>query len=180
MKRLWQRIYLFSLCALLAACSATKHLPEGDKLYTGARINLKGTTELTVNEHKVLKADLQGLTRPKPNTRFLGLPIKLNLYNLFYKSKKLRDRLGEPPVLLSSLDLQYNSKVLQNHSENKGFFKALVTADTVVRRKKAHAVYTIEAGNQYTINSVVFENDSSQLAKAIQASAPNTLLKVGN
>jgi outer membrane protein insertion porin family len=180
MKRFWQRIYLFGLCALLTACSATKRLPEGDKLYTGAKINLKGTTELTINEHKVLKADLQGLTRPKPNTRFLGLPIKLNLYNLFYKSKKLRDRLGEPPVLLSSLDLPYNSKVLQNYSENKGFFKALVTADTVVRRKKAHAVYTIEAGNQYTINSVVYENDSSQLARAIQASAPNTLLKVGD
>jgi outer membrane protein assembly factor BamA len=180
MKRVWQRIYLFGFCVLLAACSATKHLPEGDKLYTGARINLKGTTELTVNEHKVLKADLEGLTRPKPNARFLGLPIKLNLYNFFYKSKKLRDRLGEPPVLLSSLELQYNAKVLQNYSENKGFFKALVTADTVVRRKKARAEYTIEAGNQYTINSVVFENDSSQLAKAIQASAPNTLLKIGD
>jgi outer membrane protein assembly factor BamA len=180
MKRFWQRIYVFGFCILFAACSATKHLPEGDKLYTGARINLKGTTELTLNEHKVLKADLQGLTRPKPNTRFLGLPIKLNLYNLFYKSKKLRDRLGEPPVLLSSLDLPYNSKILQNYSENKGFFKAVVTADTVVRRKKARAEYTIEAGNQYTINSVVYENDSSQLAKAIQASAPNTLLKVGD
>jgi outer membrane protein insertion porin family len=108
MKRFWQRIYVFGFCILFAACSATKHLPEGDKLYTGARIKLKGTTELTLNEHKVLKADLQGLTRPKPNTRFLGLPIKLNLYNLFYKSKKLRDRLGEPPVLLSSLDLPYN------------------------------------------------------------------------
>ncbi len=99
MERVWQKIYFLSVCFLLVACSATKHIPEGDKLYTGARINLKGTTELTRNEHKVLKADLQGLTRPKPNGRFLGLPLKLNLYNFFYKSKKLRDKLGEPPVL---------------------------------------------------------------------------------
>src|SRR5215213_8984933 len=133
MERVWQRVYFFGVCFLLAACSATKHLPEGDKLYTGAFVKLKGTTELTRIEHKVLKADLQGLTRPKPNTRFLGLPLKLNLYNFFYKSKKLRDRLGEPPVLLSSVDLAYNTKILQNHSENKGFFKAIVTGDTVVR-----------------------------------------------
>ena len=179
MKTDWQRIYFFIVCFLLAACSATKHVPDGDKLYTGARVNLKGTTELSAKERKVLKADLQGLTRPKPNTRFLGIPIKLQFYNLFYRSKKFRDRLGEPPVLLSSVDLQYNSKVLQNHLENKGFFKAAVTGDTVVRRKKAHAVYTAEAGDQYNINSVAFENDSSQLAKAIQETAGKTLLKTG-
>lgn len=173
------RIYFFVFCFLLAACSATKHIPEGDKLYTGARIKLKGTTELTLNEHKVLKADLQGLTRPKPNTRFIGIPIKLNFYNLFYKSKKLRDRLGEPPVLLSTVDLAFNAKVLQNHAENKGFFKAGVSGDTVVRRKKAHAVYTVEAGEQYNINNVVYENDSSQLAKAIAASIDKSLLKKG-
>ena len=180
MKTFWQRTYFLGICFLLVACSATKHIPKDDKLYTGARIELKGTTELTRLEHKVLKADLEGLTRPKPNTRFLGLPIKLNFYNLFYKSKKLRDRFGEPPVLLSAVDLAYNAKVLQNHSENKGFFKATVTGDTVVKRKKAHAVYTVEAGDQYAINNVVFENDSSQLAKAIQASTGKTLLKQGN
>ena len=137
MERVWHRIYFFNVCFLMVACSATKHIPEGDKLYTGARIELKGTTELTRLEHKVLKADLQGLTRPKPNTRFLGLPIKLNFYNFFYKSKKMRDRFGEPPVLLSTVDLAYNAKVLQNHSENNGFFKARVTGDTVVKRKKS-------------------------------------------
>jgi outer membrane protein insertion porin family len=180
MKRMWQKIFAIGVCIFLVACSATKNIPEGDKLYTGARVQLKGTTELTRREHKVLKADLEGLTRPKPNTRFLGIPIKLNLYNLFYKSKRMRDRLGEPPVLLSSVDLQFNTKVLQNHSENKGFFKALVTGDTVVKRKKAHAVYTVEAGNQYTINSVAFENDSSQLAKAISATSGAGLLKPGD
>lgn len=175
----WNWILFFGVCVLMGACSATKHLPDGDKLYTGAQINLEGTTELTRNEHKVLKADLEGLTRPKPNARFLGLPIKLNLYNLFYKTKKLRDKIGEPPVLLSSLDLQFNTKVLQNHAENKGFFKATVRGDTVVKRKKAHAVYTVQAGEQYTIKSIAYETDSSQLSKAIQATIAESFLKVG-
>src|SRR5215203_3027084 len=179
MKRVWHKAYLFNFCLFLVACSATKHIPEGDKLYTGARIKLEGTTDLTRNEHKVLKSDLGGLTRPKPNSRFLGMPLKLSLYNFFYKKEKLRNKLGEPPDLLSDVDLQYNSKILQNHSENKGFFKASVSGDTVVKRKKAHAVYTVEAGNQYLINSVAFENDSSDLARAIQGSVAKSILKVG-
>ena len=179
MKSVWHKVYFFSFCFSLVACSATKHIPEGDKLYTGARIKLEGTNELTRNEHKVLKSDLAGLTRPKPNSRFLGIPMKLSLYNFFYKKEKLRNKLGEPPVLLSSVDLQYNSKILQNHSENKGFFRASVNGDTVVKRKKAYAIYTVQAGNQYVINSVVFENDSSDLAKAIQGSVANSILKVG-
>lgn len=180
MERVWYKILFFAFCLFLVACSATKHLPEGDKLYTGARIKLEGTTELTRKEHIVLRSDLQGLTRPKPNTRFLGLPLKLNLYNFFYKSKKFRDKIGEPPVLLSSVDLQFNSKVLQNHSENKGFFKALVTGDTVVKKKKAYAVYTVKAGDQYTIDNVAYENDSSQLSRAIQATTAQSLLKTGD
>ena len=88
MKSVWHKVYFFSFCFSLVACSATKHIPEGDKLYTGARIKLEGTNELTRNEHKVLKSDLAGLTRPKPNSRFLGIPMKLSLYNFFYKKEK--------------------------------------------------------------------------------------------
>ena len=42
--------------------------------------------------------------------------------------------MGEPPVLLSQLDLQKNIQLLQNYLENKGYFRATVTGDTV--RKK--------------------------------------------
>ena len=87
MERKWTKIFSIGACIFLVGCSATKNIPEGDKLYTGARVELKGTTELTRREHKVLKADLEGLTRPKPNTRFLGIPIKLNLYNLFLQEQ---------------------------------------------------------------------------------------------
>ena len=81
MKKVWHKAFYFSFCFFLLACNSTIHIPEGDKLYTGARIKLEGTTELTKNEHKVLKSDLGGLTRPKPNSRFLGIPLKLSIYN---------------------------------------------------------------------------------------------------
>src|SRR5437868_3495126 len=170
-------------CFFLAGCSGTRHLPEGDKLYTGARVSVTGTE--TVREKKVLQEDLQGLTRPKANTKFLGIPFKLGIYNLFRKSKatsffgKIRDKNGEPPVLLSQLDLGHNMLVLQNHLENKGYFRAKVIGDTVVRRKKARATYAADAGPQYKIASVHFPDDSSVLVQTIRQAMDKSLLQPG-
>jgi hypothetical protein len=68
-------------------------------------------------------------------------------------------------------------KVLQNHLENKGYFNAKVDADTIVRRRKAHARYHAETGDQYKIASVHFPDDSSLLAQNIRQTFNKTLLK---
>jgi len=168
---------------LLTACSSTRHLPPGEKLYVGARVNVSGTT--TTIEKKVLRTDLQGLTRPKPNSKFLGLRLKLSIYNLFRNKKpnsffgRIREKNGEPPVLFSELDLQKNIAILQNHMENKGYFRAVVKGDTIVRRKKARVVYEAVAGPQYKIDSVRFPADSSLLSLSIRESSKKTLLLPG-
>jgi outer membrane protein assembly factor BamA len=165
-------------------CSSTRSVPSNDKLYTGASITLEGPS-LTVRQRKVLREGLEGLTRPRPNSRLLGIPIKLNIYNLFANKKpnsffgKLRDKLGEPPVLLSQFDLQANVKRLQSHLENKGYFHGKVTGDTIIKRKKAHANFKAVTGDQYTIASVKFPTDSSDLSQAIAQSAAHTLLLPG-
>jgi outer membrane protein assembly factor BamA len=178
-------LIFLAACLLLTACSTTKNLPEGEKLYTGASVKLSGEEDLTARERKLLRAELQGMARPKPNSRFLGIPFKLGFYNLFYKAKpnsffgKLRNKFGEPPVLLSDVNLDNNTKILRSHLENKGFFKAKVTSDTVVKARKASAVYEAISGWQSHINTVTFIPDSTELANAIRESAAGSLLKVG-
>jgi outer membrane protein assembly factor BamA len=175
-------LILITGCLFFCACSNTRHLPANEKLYIGAKVSVSGPN-LTARQRKTLRSDLSAMTRPRPNSRFLGIPFKLSIYNLFRNKKpnsffgKLRDKWGEPPVLLSQLDLQQNIKILQNHLENKGFFRAKVTGDTVVRRKKARAKYNAATGGQYTINSVHFPADSSDLSTNIQQTTANTLLK---
>src|SRR5688500_2724938 len=118
-------IVLGIVILIFSACSNTKHIPADDKLYVGARVKVSGE-HVNLKHRKTLRNDLQGITRPRPNTRFLGIPIKLSIYNLFHNSKgffgKLRDKFGEPPVLLSDVDLAHNEKVLDNYLDNKGFF----------------------------------------------------------
>lgn len=179
------KLYIPLFCFFIAACSVTKSVPKGDKLYTGASVKLN-SAGLPAREKKVVRSDLQGLVRPKPNTKLLGIPFKLHIYNLFYKAKpksffgKLRDRFGQPPVLLSSVDLENNQKILKSHLENKGFFHAKLNADTVVKKKTASAVYSADAGAQYHINSVIFVNDSSTLARVITESSKASLLQKDN
>lgn len=167
-----------------SSCSSTKGIPQNDKLYTGASVKVNAPDSITARQKKSLRSDLQGLTRPKPNARFLGIPFKLYIYNMFRNAKKgffknLRDKNGEPPVLLSQVDLQQNITILQNYAENKGYFHAKVTGDTIVKKKKASAEYTIETGEQYKINTIQFPTDTSELSKAISETVNNTLLKKG-
>src|SRR5436189_472990 len=166
-----------------SGCSSTKSVPKNDKLYIGATVTVSSAS--SVRERKTLKSDLAALTRPKPNTKFLGIRFKLLYYNLFYKAKaksffgKIRDKMGQPPVLASQLDLPANVEILQNHLENKGYFRAKVTGDTVTRRRKVRARYKADAGQQYKIDSVFFPNDTSVVSRTIQQSIKYTLLKKG-
>ncbi|MDF3079195.1 MAG: hypothetical protein K0S09_3084 [Sphingobacteriaceae bacterium] len=169
---------------LLAACSSTKYVPDNDHLYLGAKVKIDDK-DMKRNERKDLEEDLGSLTRPKPNTRILGIPIKLLFYNMKSKSGKgigsyFSRKFGEPPVLYSTVKVDFNLKLLANRMENKGYFRATDTVDSNIRNKKASLTYHIQAGPQYMISSVGFTTDSSDLGRAISATAPQSLLKVGN
>ena len=157
-----------------SSCSTTKRIPENDALYTGASVKVEGDS-LSKKKKRAIRTQLQGLTRPRPNSKVLGIPFKLHFYNMGGLFKKW----GEPPVLLSDLNLENNSRILQNTLENTGYFRASVTGDTIVKNKKARAVYTAQPAIQYTINEVKFQQDSSDLQKAINRATRRSLLKPG-
>ncbi len=71
--------YLFAAAIIIllsVGCSATKSVPANDALYTGANLKLENY-KASKKQKKFLKADLQALIHPKPNSRILGIPIKL-------------------------------------------------------------------------------------------------------
>jgi outer membrane protein assembly factor BamA len=170
------------LSLLSAGCNVTKNVPPNDALYTGHKLELKNSTA-SKSYNKVLKTDLQGLLRPKPNSSILGIRFKLGIYNMAGKKNnfinKFLRKTGEPPVLLSQLNLERNIQVLTNTAENKGFFHARVTGDTVVKDRKASSSYVANAGTQYTINEVTFPDDSSAISQTIRSISDKTILKKG-
>ena len=166
---------------IISSCNTTKLVPKGDALYTGATIKVDDSTLSKKEKHKVVEFT-EHLPRPRPNGKFLGIPIKLGFYNLAGDPqkkgfiRKFFRKLGEPPVLLSSVSLPYNVKVLRNNLENIGYFRTDAIGDTVVKRKKGHATYTLTPGPVYTIQEVTFVTDSSALGNAILQTKSKTLL----
>lgn len=167
------------------SCSNTKYLPDGELLYVGGDVKIQDK-ETSRKERKILTKQLEGMLRPKPNSNILGLRPKLYIYNIAGEPKKpkgirywLRNKVGEPPVLFSQVDLDYNADVLRNYSENKGFFKARVSADSTSRNKRAKAHYEVRTGKQYIIKSVTFPQNTTQIDTAVAITKDQTLLKVG-
>ena len=176
---------LIFIAVLLSACGVTGHLPNGQKLYTGGEIKITDKNTKKSEVH-ALTETLEDLLRPKPNANILGFRYKLDIYNKTKTNKKkglshyLNTHLGEPPVLVSSVDLEKNSSILKNKLENEGYFEATVSGDTIGTKKTAKAVYTIQTGPAYLIRKVVFPQDKDDLDTAVSGTSVGTFLKVGD
>src|SRR5271157_6357337 len=84
--------------AFALGCSNTTYLPRGEKLYTGADVNIE--EKESIPDKGDLESQLDLITKPKPNGKLLGLfRFKLWLYNMGI----FKESLGEPPVLLQSV-----------------------------------------------------------------------------
>jgi len=180
--------YILILAILLSACSNTKYLAPGQRLYTGGEVKIQDK-DLKKSEAKAISGELQTLLRPKPNGSILGLRVKLWIYNKTRTKKVkgiahwLNTKFGEPPVLVSSVDLDKNSNILQNRLQNESYFQAQVTGDTVsknAKSKTAKAVYTAITGPGYKIRKVIFPQGKENIDTAVTGTSAQTFLKPGN
>ncbi|WP_027380999.1 translocation and assembly module lipoprotein TamL [Chryseobacterium daeguense] len=180
--------YLFAsgMASVTLSCSNTKYLKEGQMLYTGAEINIENDT-ISKKEKNDLKSALEANLTPKPNSTFLGLRPKLFFYNIAKEPKKekgfnywLKYKVGEKPVLLGDVDREFNKDIIENYSENKGYFNARATYDTVSKNKRAKVIYNVRPGARYLISNVKFQEDSTLVNREIQSIKDKTFLKNGN
>ncbi|ULT22717.1 hypothetical protein KUH03_25755 [Sphingobacterium sp. E70] len=178
-------IGILTLGTIIASCSSTKNLKEGESLYVKGNVIIDSDTISKENKEK-LATYLQSALMPKPNKRLAGVPFKLYFNNMAGDSanknmiKRFFKKIGEEPVLLSDVNREYNENLLRNRMENIGFFNAEVKSDTLVEEKKATVNYTAKPNIIYKIQSVKFDIDSnSQLGRDIRSSSDKSLLQVG-
>jgi hypothetical protein len=180
-----QLITLGLVVLCMYSCSTTRTVPEGDRLYTGATIKWEDKNK--PKDYSTLKDGLSQRVRPAPNSKLLGMPIKLWLYNLGNKPKGkglnylLREKWGQAPVLLSQAKPKYTSNVLEQYLVDNGYFDATTTFEVVNKgKKKASITYKNMPDHRYTIQSITFDTDSTNLGKAVHATEGKSLLVVGN
>lgn len=184
-----RKVLLILLCLFTIAassCSNGRKLAGNNRLFRGSKINIEDAAA-PKKEKNVLKKDLAGLARPMPNSKTLGMRLRLRAYQLAGEPKRqkglrawLRNKVGEPPVLTSNVSLPQNTALMENHLANRGFFNARVSGSIVpAGRKKAFARFDVTTGKQYLINEVHFAKDSSEVWTDIDSNFNQTMLKPG-
>lgn len=181
------------LLAVLAACSTTKNLQEGETLYTGIR-KLK-VTDLDKSKHgEETMTEVEGALSYPPNGAIFGssslrtpLPLGLWFYNSFVNhqdgwfGKWMFNTFATNPVYIRTVNPATRVKVATNVLHNYGYFSGVVNYDTVsAGRRKAKINYTVTMGKPHTLDSIEYRKFTPKMDSLLKATEKERLLKKGD
>jgi len=167
------------MVALLAACSATKFVP--DESYLLEKVELKADTK------KFNVASLEPYIRQKANSKWFSVfKIPLGTYALSGRdttrwiNRTLR-KIGEEPVVYDTLQAQLSCNDLKLALQNMGYMNAEVDLTTRTKGKRLTAIYTLHPGTPFFINSVRYDIQDSVIARMLDLDNPDRQeLKAGD
>ncbi|RYD98398.1 MAG: hypothetical protein EOP54_07740 [Sphingobacteriales bacterium] len=175
---------LLALWGVASCASYKNHLPDKDTLYVGSKLKV---IDSQITERSTLEDELKEALRPKPNKKIFGLRFKLGVYNSVGEPKSekglrkyIRDKIGEPPVLGSTFNLNRNQNILYNKLQNNGYFNPEVRArriDDSVARKTSGEFEVIAGKRKYFKDVHFLEEDTSDIAVEIRSVAIDQELK---
>ncbi len=177
---------LIGLFLLSAGCTGTTFVKDGQTYYGGAKI-IFNTHGKRVGGKKSLEEELQTLTTPKPNNKIAGMRPGVWFYNIAGTPKKkkgfrafLKNKLGQPPVLLSDVTPERTAKVLNSQLYNDGYFQSSVRDSIKTKRKESQVIYTIDLSPPYRLDTISYPQPKDSIyASALKTLESESLLKVG-
>ena len=182
----WSMLFLFA-----SSCSTTKHLPEGEVLYTGIKdieILEKDTGDASDEALEEVEA---ALSYPPNNSLFgsstkrIPFPIGLWIYNGFIKYEKgigkwIFEKFAAKPVFISTVNPQARATVARNVLRENGYFDGYTSFEIIPDKKdslKAKISYSLEMNHPYTYDSIRYVRFRHRADTLIRESMNNTFLK---
>jgi outer membrane protein insertion porin family len=175
----------FTICLLLASCSGTKHLPRGEKLYTGVEINLESTDHISHRKKKVIEIVAENAVRPKPNKKFFGLRPKLWMYMKAGekpqgKLKKWFKKNGEAPVFISSIKPAVTAAIIDARLFNIGIFNSYTEFKIIEKQHTSNVIYTCHIHVPYTLKEIIYSISDDSIRRIILSEKKKSLIKTGD
>lgn len=175
---------LIIACLLIAACSGLKHLPPGEKLYTGAEAQLESKSEITKKKQRAIKAVAENAMLPRPNKKILGMRPKLWMYlqageSPESKFKKWLRKNGEAPVLISSVKPVVTSAIIDASLYNIGIFRSYTEFRTVEKTRTAKIIYISHIHEPYTIKELNYAITDANISRLILSEKDKSFIKPG-
>lgn len=178
------KYFLIIICTLVASCSGTRHLPPGEKLFTGAEIELESTDKITKKKKRFIKTSAETTLRPSPNKTFLKMRPKLWRYmkageNPTGKFKKWLKKNGEPPVLISAVKPAVTSSIIDAKLFNLGIFNSFTEFKIIEKKHTAKIIYISHISEPYKVKSIVYSISDDSLSYIILQEKEKSLIKEG-
>lgn len=178
---------------VLAACSTTKHLPEGETLYLGLKkVNIVNEDKSPAAENALEEVNGAISIAPNnaifvnPNVRF-PIPFGLWIYNRFERYEKgfghwIFKKLAAKPVLVSTVNPDTRVKVATNLLHDYGYFNGKVTyqVDSTRNPRAVKLSYDINMGKPYFIDTLEYRGFSAYADSLIKANLSGRLVNKGD
>lgn len=178
---------------VLAACSTTKHLPEGETLYLGLKkVNIVNEDKSPAAENALEEVNGAISIAPNnaifvnPNVRF-PIPFGLWIYNRFERYEKgfghwIFKKLAANPVLISTVNPDTRVKVATNLLRDYGYFNGKVTyqVDSTRNPRAVKLSYDINMGKPYFIDTLEYRGFSAYADSLINANLSGRLVNKGD
>jgi len=179
------KVVFLLICLIISACMGTRHLPKGEKLYTGAKIRFESSGKINKKENDFIKATAKEALRPEPNKKFIGMRPKLWRYMAAGKEPKSKYRKwllkkGEAPVLMSNIKPGVTSAIIDARLFNIGIFKSYTEYKIIEKKRTAKVIYTSHIHKPYTIDKLIYSISDDSISRIVLAEKDKSIIKPGD
>ena len=175
------RIFLLGIILSVSffyACHPAKHVPEGDFLLK--KVDIKTDAKELNSE------DLWRTVRQKPNRKTLSVfRFHLFVYNITNSGKerklksKVRDVVGEPPIIYDSYAKDHTEKTMSSFLETQGYYQSEIDSEVKFGKRTASVTYNIKTNEPHLISEINYNISDLSILNIIDNDLSNTLLKQG-
>lgn len=178
MKRIFLFILPLAVLLIMAACSTTRKVEQGEILYSGLKgvdYDVPKGTEIpsTVSESIKESVDVPA------NKKWLYLfPVGLWTYNnMDHHDRGLKkwfyNKFAQEPIVVSDVRPEVRTKMIDEILDNNGYFRGTASYELVSgkNKRKAKILYTVNPGEPYPLDSIQLLPDTCHLNHLIDSVA---------
>ena len=163
--------------ALLAACSTTRSLKDGEYLLRANKV--------VVNDKSYKESDLSSYISQKTNSYLFGINPLLSVYNWGGTSDGWLSRffrsVGVAPVVYNPASVEESIANIQKHLRYTGYYGSQVESEVQVKGRKVYVNYYVALGKRYKISAIDYDIPQyGTFAQEFDQDRKNTTVHIGD
>lgn len=164
---------LVAIAAIIASCSTTRVLQDGEAMLNKNKINI-------TNSKTFRSGELNSYIKHTP-ANWSPMMYVYNWQNGRGKGwDKMVKKLGTPPVIYDSALVSSSVENLIKRLDYLGYYDSTIETETKIKKKKATVEYNITLGRRYAIDEIEMTVPEGEFEENFMSDTSNMLFKKGD